>query len=201
MAEVAAADGCDAVFTGESADELFGGYARYRILYWLDRMYTDPHLCAYGGIIDHIIRQQRGEIAERMINRNGKLIDIGDAIDRVSKQSMLRTARDADLNHGLPPLLELESAMIEAHGMKAIYPFGADIVHSFAAELTDSDMVNDTETKHILRDAARLLGVHSTITDEVTKKGLFIPQSWRPDGDAMWSRRWFEDLMRKAYDN
>jgi hypothetical protein len=114
---------------------------------------------------------------------------------------MLRTARDADLNYGLPPLLELESAMIEAHGMKAIYPFSADIVHSFAAELTDSDMVNDTETKHILRDAARLLGVHSTITDEVTKKGLFIPQSWRPDGDAMWSRRWFEDLMRKAYDN
>ena len=71
-------------------------------------------------------------------------------------------------------------------------------LEDFAGQLPPDQLVTEQETKHCLREAARLLGVHERITDEKTKRGLFIPQSWRPEGEAKWSRGWFEELMSNA---
>lgn len=164
MAAHAAHDGCDVVLTGECADERFGGYARYRAAYWIERARHDPHLESYQKFVDQDTLTVRGQMAR-------------------------------DGGAPLEALLANESAAIAAHGLVARYPFGANAVQEFAASLPDDQLVTDAECKHCLRDAARMLGVPAEICDEKTKKGLFVPQTWRPDGEPLWSRKWFNDLM------
>ncbi|MCP4549522.1 MAG: asparagine synthase [bacterium] len=188
-AKQAAKDGCDACFTGEGADEYFGGYARYKILHWLQRLQGDPKLEEYLPLVG------------KLIGPREKLLSAlyGDAFEDVGDWHLVTAAAEYERQTTLPALLELETAMIEAHGMTAVYPFMDDSVRWFAEQLEPEDLVTDDETKHVLRDVARLIVVHEDIIDEKTKKGLFIPQSWRPDGEPLWSRDWFTKLMREAY--
>lgn len=193
MARQAKRDGCDVVLTGESSDELFGGYARYRSLYWRDRARYDKHLMAYREL-DNLTLGQPSEALCRLLSRKGGACPI----DR-DPPSLVKAAAYHDLTVGLPPLLKNETAMIEAHGLKARYPYADPDIREFALALPPEQMVNDAENKHVLREAARWLGVSRVITDEVTKKGLFVPQSWRPEGEPLWSTEWFDRLMREAH--
>jgi asparagine synthetase B (glutamine-hydrolysing) len=195
MARKAAEDGCDVVLTGECADELFGGYARYRILYWLDRMYADPHLDAYRGLVEYMVGDRTALVA-KMVNRCGHVAHVLPV--EPDGWTMVADAALLDRNFALPPLLANETAVIESHGLEARYPFDDPTVREFAATLPPEQLVNAVECKVCLRNAARLLGVPAAICSEKTKKGLFVPQSWRPDGAAKWSRGWFEELMSNA---
>jgi asparagine synthase (glutamine-hydrolysing) len=188
-----AADGCTAVLTGEGADELFGGYTRYRILYWLDRMAADPLLADYRGIITHTIGT-REEVLNRMLARtstNKAGINLSGG--------MVEAMATLDTLFGLPPLLEYGEAMAAAHGLQCRFPFMAQGVIDAAAQLPQGVRVIERESKVPLRQVARELGVARPIVNEKTKKGLFIPQDWRPEGEPQWSRGWFEKLMREAY--
>jgi len=193
-AKAARKDGADVVLTGESADELFGGYARYIVLAGLDWIYDHPKLEAYQGLIEYQVGTKE-EVLNRMFSRTSTL-----KVRRPPEGSLVHAMAREEEAQGLPPLLECETAMIEAHGLSARYPFADQRVASFAHDLPPKALVTETETKHILREAARMLGVHDHIVNEKTKKGLFVPQSWRPAGEKEWSRRWFEKLMAEAWE-
>lgn len=170
MARHAKSCGCDVVITGECSDELFGGYARYRVNYWAQRMRDDLHLSAYQKYVEAVVKDM----------------------------PTVREAMAHDAGAPLAELLEHEAAVIQAAGPRAVFPFGHPAVRAVAATLPDDQLVTEQETKHCLRDVARILGVHPAIVNETTKKGLYVPQSWRPEGAPMWDRTWFEELMRHA---
>ena len=96
--------------------------------------------------------------------------------------------------------LKNQTACIEANGLKVRYPFMDPRVIEVARQIRPEALVTPWENKSILRDVGRDVGVHEFILDERNKKGLFIPQIWRPDGEPEWSSKWFNEAMLEAWE-
>jgi len=197
-ARQAAADGCKTVITGEGADELFAGYSRYRILHYFDLMRTDPKLRDYEGIINHMIGKPRETVSRLLARSMG-----GDAPAAVEAHGQGKTcvelAKSVDFELLKARALKNQTLCIEAHGLKVRYPFMDARVIEVARQIRPEYLVTQWENKAILRDVGRDVGVHEFILDERNKKGLFIPQAWRPDGTPEWSSTWFNEAMGKAW--
>lgn len=205
LARAMASDGIKVVLNGEGADELFWGYSRYRVLYWLQRMIDDPRLEEYSGVIRHMLEIPAGRpvgqtLAARMLARTdprgaGRLMGTWErAGDR-----MLDTIARVDSNDGLPTLTGFEEVIALAHGIEHRWPYLAPEICAFADTLRPTDKIDAGESKRILREVARGLGVHRDIITETTKRGLVVPPTWAPEGDRRWSRGWFDRLMAEAW--
>jgi asparagine synthetase B (glutamine-hydrolysing) len=194
LARAMARDGYRVVMNGEGSDELFSGYARYRWLYWIDRAFNDPHLVEYQGFAK-TLGLDRAQLLERMFARYGSSGPVV-AVDGVPMTQLLGAH---DGGQPLHELIEFEHDVAAAHGIEHRWPYmHADVV-AFARTLDETDKITERESKHILRELARGLGVHPACVDEVTKRGLTVPPSWAPAGEPRWSRAWFEREMAAAY--
>lgn len=203
LAKAAAEDGCDVVLTGEGSDEIFGGYGRYRVLRYIDEMMTDPLLEEYQGFVkrafgfppDADIRDVKHGILANVSNRTL----VNGHSSSVMTGSLTRMAGQIEGGAPLAWLLEHERKIITQHVEECRYAFTDPRVVAFAAEQPEETKFDSNGNKALLREAAKLLGVHGSIVHEKTKKGLFVPQSWRPEGAPMWSSDWFNELMREAH--
>lgn len=200
LCKKAAEDGCKAVVTGEGADELFGGYARYRILYWLDRIYADPLLCNYRSIIDHQLGR-RSELVPVMLSRTSSAYEMSKMgnTSTPETESLVSHMMKMEFKNSLPSLLKYGEAMARDHGLECRFPYMDTEIIRFTATLKDNEKVDEHFNKVILRQLAKRLGIDPDIITETTKKGLYIPQSWAPVGHKPWSRNWFIGLMEEAY--
>jgi asparagine synthetase B (glutamine-hydrolysing) len=192
MARAMAADGFRIVMNGEGSDELFGGYARYRFLWWIEQALQDPHLAEYQGFA-------RDLGIDRLTVCNRMLARYGSAVTEVESERMTQRMGAHDEGRPLHELIEFEHDVAAAHGVEHRWPYMHDEVVRFAHSLTEEDKITARESKHILRELARGLGVHPDCTDEVTKRGLVVPPSWAPAGSRKWSRDWFTAEMDAAW--
>ncbi len=203
MAKQMAADGIVVALSGEGADEVFGGYARYKALRWLDEMQQDPALAGYGVMLDRMlgggdplvalldrgVTAEASEHAERLVMRHG-----GDGGGGRPAQ-MARI----DWHTTMQVLLRMADRMATAHSMENRSPFLDYRLVEFGARLPTSMKVDARKgTKLVLREVARRLGVPRQITDEQHKRGLFLPWSkWT--GAPEWDRHAFSWTMQQAW--
>lgn len=205
LAERMAADGVRVVLTGDGADELFGGYSRYRALWWLTRMRADPGLRGYGSLCDQAVGADR-EVLARMLDRGDadrarELVDEHGAwsapMDLASRMARIDWHTTMQVN------LRMVDRMMMAHGIENRSPFLDVRVVEAAFRLPGERKIAADESKAPLRAVARSLGVPESIVSDRQKVGLAVPWNrWRgvlagPRG--AWDRRDFADAMRAAW--
>lgn len=206
MAKRMRMDGVKVMLSGEGADELFGGYSRYRILHWLDQMAEDPHLEAYGSTIRRVLGGQES-LLHKMLDRGGlaeemslEILQGGPSlVDRMSRTDFMTT---------MQVLLRMSDRMMMAHGIEGRMPYLDHRLVELAYRLPASLKVTSKESKPILREIGRRLGVPREITEEKSKKGLAIPwRQWRSTmvysqsegARGEWDRTAFAKSMKEAW--
>jgi asparagine synthase (glutamine-hydrolysing) len=205
LARAMARDGVVVEVNGEGADELFHGYARYRVLWWLEQMAVDPHLAEYGGIIRTVLAAERfgqdwrQEAAARLLGRTRCWERAVVLAAQNTGATLVDTCAAVDEADGLQSLIDAERTVAAAHGLEHRWPFMDPRVVVFAHQLAPADKVTFRESKHALREVARHLGIHPDIVDEQTKRGLVVPPTWAPKDAPRWSRGWFDQAMADAW--
>jgi asparagine synthase (glutamine-hydrolysing) len=201
-----AEDGAVVVFSGEGADELFGGYTRYRFLWWLQQITRDPNLSAYGPM-QLALFGDRDEAMARMLNRGGRATEqnaraIVERFDVSNSDDLCAAMARVDFYTTMQCLLRMADRMAAAHSLENRSPFLDYRVMELAARMPTWCKINEDESKAVLRNVARRLGVPSEIIDEKTKRGLFLPWAqWKGAGGVrgVWDRGSFAAEMHAAW--
>lgn len=168
ISEKAKDQGFSVLLTGEGADELFGGYHRYRAFQkrlWLDRLPLLPKII--GRLADLYLEDSLGgyrqdDLAafEQYAKRFGFFQARTASNQRFAKayefitsldQRRLKTFISSDMDYYLPPILRRTDRMSMAAGLEMRVPFLDNRLVDFCLNLPVEQQVSAREKKHLLK--------------------------------------------------
>jgi len=180
-------DGIKVVLSGEGADELFGGYYRYLLIYHDELLKKVPQMQNYQFLID----KYYGSI----VDRYAKIIDRGnlDFAKRYLSQfsnikAPVKFMGIADFYSTMQILLQMGERLSFATHIENRNPFLDHRIIEFAMNLDDKYKIKNYTTKYILRKVAEKF-IPKEIVERVDKRGFSAPIN-----------RWFCDFNKVQYD-
>lgn len=195
------------VFAGEGADELFGGYIRYLVIYHVLKAYKIPQFRNYEPMLEYFFGtplkayaklSNRSELPDSVVERIlSRYFKFKDPINNIGY---------ADLKLSLVSILQMEDRMASAFGIENRTPFLDHRIVEFAFSIPSDMKIRDYQTKYILRKVAQRY-VPKSSYERITKKGLVAPinlwlgKSSGPRGefDRTEYMRICMELFRKIY--
>lgn len=200
--------GYKVVLSGEGADELFLGYSRHRILWWLSQARKDPQLANYQALIGLVTAGTDVDILAKMLDRSPKNRSLAHAQALVRRFS---TTGDLAADMGrvewhttMQCLLRMADRMMAAHSIENRSPLLDYRLIELAARMPTRHKVTADRSKAVLREVALRVGVHPNIVNDLNKTGFVVPwNQWHATGQTgergAWDRGHFRAAMHTAW--
>jgi asparagine synthase (glutamine-hydrolysing) len=171
-----AAERVKIVVSGEGADELFAGYARYLVLVREQGLFEIPELRIYKPFLQSYLGSALDRFA-RLMNR-GKVPDLAvkAVVSRHFEQfdDVVHAMGYTEFKSLLVSLLQMEDRTAAAFGLENRSPFLDHRIIEFAFSISPDLKIRDCTLKWILRQvAARYLT--KRVLDRKDKMGLIFP--------------------------
>jgi asparagine synthase (glutamine-hydrolysing) len=184
------------IMTGDGADEIFGGYHRYLLLYHDEQIYNMDAMAQYS----YLVGRYYGSPVKRyskLINRceNQYLEDVQNYVEGTVESYFSKMANDVvhsmgvvDFYTTMQVLLQMSDRTCMAFGVENRSPFLDHRLLQYAFSLESSFKIRNGVTKWILKDIAREF-VPKEIVERIDKRGFSAPIN-----------RWFGEEHHGKYD-
>ncbi len=190
------ADGFRVMMTGDGADEVFGGYHRYHLLFHDEQIRRLDAMKNY----DYLINKYYGSPVERyvrLVNRCGNIYDqevneylhetIGFYFDKMD-EDVVHLMGLNDFYSTMQVLLQMGDRMSMAFGIENRSPFLDYRLVEYAFSMSSKYKIKDGITKWVLKEAARKF-IPKPIVERIDKRGFSAPVN-----------KWFQWDRKGKYD-
>lgn len=190
------------IFSGEGPDELFGGYARYLLLFNDEQIYTYEAMQMYSYLIQKYYGKPEERYA-RLINRNDQddgtlhdyLVDLGSYYFSKSPD-VLHAMGIMDFYTTMQILLQMSDKICMAFSSENRHPFLDYRLVQFAFSMPSKYKINHGITKHIFKKVAAKF-VPEEIAFRKDKRGFSAPVNlwfrWAEKGN--YDRNTYKNLI------
>ena len=184
-------DNIKIVLSGEGADELFGGYYRYLLIYHDELLKKIPLMENY----QFLINRYYGSV----IDRYAKIVNRGDDRSynylKTYLQNIFNHSKDsisfmgiADFYSTMQILLQMSERLSFANNIENRSPFLDHRIIEFAISLDEKYKIKNYTTKYLLKEVAKKF-IPKEIVQRKDKRGFSAPIN-----------RWFGEFETKQYD-
>lgn len=156
------------ILSGEGPDEYLGGYARYIIMCWQEKMYSFEELKNYKEMLDKFL----GPSIERYAKITGRSVE--SLLPFWNKyQGLTAKMGYADLNTDC--IEEMEQKIAAHYGITLLYPYMNDEIAEYCYNLPDRCKVLFKNTKRIFRIICRKYLPRSVVYRKTKMGGPVAP--------------------------
>lgn len=191
LAKQAKSKGIKVIISGEGADEIFGGYARYMPI--ANNYYLERNFPSYKKMFRKLYKDWPTEYS-KLISRDKNYIFVRNKIKEIFDdfEDPINAMGFVDFKFIMPSLLQMGDRMSSAHGIENRCPFLDKRIIEFGFSLDPEYKIFNFQQKKIIYETFRRKNSGLNIEDE--KKGLsFNYNHWFNDKDQT-RKKYFELL-------
>ena len=170
------------IMTGDGADEAFGGYHRYLLLYHDEQIYRMGAMAQYAYLIDRYYGSAVKRYA-KLINRSGSMHSeaLRDHLEKLVELYFSKMHNDVvhamgvtDFYTTMQVLLQMSDRICMAHSVENRSPFLDHRLLQYCFSMSSDFKIRNGITKAILKDIARDF-IPREIIDRIDKRGFSAP--------------------------
>lgn len=196
------------IMTGDGADEAFGGYHRYLLLYHDEQIYRMGAMAQYAYLIDRYYGSAVKRYA-KLINRSGTMHSefLRDYLEKLVEFYFSKMDNDVihamgitDFYTTMQVLLQMSDRICMAHSVENRSPFLDHRLLQYCFSMSSDFKIRNGITKAILKDIAKAF-IPREIIERIDKRGFSAPVNrwFCQEGSGKYNREFYRKRVFEVW--